>query len=225
MNRLGKHINIAIIPARGGSKRFPGKNITDFGGKPLLAHSIEYAHNNKDIVKRVIVSTDSEEIKKIAWEYGAEVMERPEAISGDHSPTSEALQHVVQELDEPVENVILLQPTNPLRPESLLRNAYEVFRKKELESLFTVSENKLKLGSISGNRFHPYNYKYGQRSQDIEPLYFENGLLYIAKVSLIEKGILLNANSFPYVENHPFAAIDIDIKDDLIYANKFLTYE
>ena len=216
-----KKDNIAIIPARSGSKRFPGKNIVDFCGKPLIAHSIEYALNNPDIVDRLVVSTDSIEIKKVALEFGAEVIERPQEISGDHSTTWEAVHHVVQELTRPTENIILLQPTNPLRPESLLRDAFAIFFQRKLESLFTVSESKLKLGTILNAQFQPYNYQYGQRSQDIKPLYFENGLLYITKASLVKKGMLLNEHTFPYIENHPFSHIDIDTEEDLSFARKF----
>ena len=100
--------NIAIIPARGGSKRLPNKNILLFDGLPLLAHSILYAKNNLSIIDEIYVTTDSPEIKRIALEFGAKVIDRPESISGDFEPTNSALKHVLQLIGNQVENVILL---------------------------------------------------------------------------------------------------------------------
>jgi CMP-N-acetylneuraminic acid synthetase len=207
--------NIAIIPARGGSKRLPNKNILLFEGLPLLAHSILYAQNNPTIIDDVFVTTDSPEIKRIALEFGAKVIDRPESISGDFEPTISALKHVVQLLDNQAENVILLQVTNPLRPEKLLAEAFEIFQKEKLDSLFTVTRDFKKLGKIVNKRFLPFNYEIGQRSQDLEPLFFENGLLYISKSKLILDDILIGENAYPLEINHPFASIDIDTKDDL----------
>lgn len=218
---------IAIIPARGGSKRLPNKNILPLGGLPLLAYSILFAQK-QGFINEVCVSTDDEEIKKVALQYGAKVIDRPVAISGDLEPTITALQHVLDKIEDEVENVILLQPTNPLRPEFLLSEAFELFEKNNLESLFTVSRDQHKLGKIIDGNFIPFNYKPGQRSQDLEPLYFENGLLYIAKAALIEKGELMNENSYPLLVEHPFAKVDIDTQEDFDYAeylyNKFIIH-
>lgn len=212
-----KSKTIAIIPARGGSKRLPNKNVLPFAGKPLLAHSIEFAKKHS-FINEVYISTDDHVIKKVALQYGAKVLERPKTLSGDLEPTITALQHVLQVLDTSVENVILLQATNPLRPENLLIKAFELFEKECLESLFTVSRDEHKLGKINDGKFITFNYKLGQRSQDLEPLYFENGLLYIAKAALIEKGELMNENSYPLVVEHPFAKVDIDTQEDFDYA-------
>jgi N-acylneuraminate cytidylyltransferase len=218
--------NIAIIPARGGSKRLPNKNILLFEGIPLLAHSILYAQNNLSIIDDVFVTTDSPEIKRIALEFGAKVIDRPESISGDFEPTISALKHVVQLLGQQVENVILLQVTNPLRPEKLLAEAFEIFQKEKMDSLFTVTRDFKKLGKIVNNRFLPFNYEIGQRSQDLEPLFFENGLLYISKSKLILDNILISENAYPLEINHPFAGIDIDTKEDLEQAQFFVkTYK
>ena len=210
--------NIAIIPARGGSKRLPFKNNLLFGGIPLIAHSILYAQQNKDIVDEIYVSTDDEAIKKIALHYGAQVIDRPEQLSGDLEPTITAVQHVLETISEAVDTVILLQPTNPLRPEKILKEAFESYSMSDADSLFTVTRNHQKLGKISNHCFEPYNYTIGQRSQDLEPLYFENGLLYISKAKLIREGKIFSENSIPYEVNHIFASIDIDTQDDFDYA-------
>lgn len=209
---------IAIIPARGGSKRLPNKNILSLGGIPLIAHSILYAQKNNAIIDEIYVSTDDEAIKKIALQYGAKVIDRPEHLAGDLQPTVSALKHVLESIEGDLENIVLLQATNPLRPQNLLSEAFEVYQKGNCDSLFTVSRNHQKLGKIIENKFRPFNYSIGQRSQDMEPLYFENGLLYITKATLILQEIIISENVFPFEVNSIFANVDIDTLDDLEYA-------
>ncbi|WP_396146841.1 cytidylyltransferase domain-containing protein [Flavobacterium sp.] len=217
-----KSKTIAIIPARGGSKRLPGKNILPLGGMPLLAHSIIYAKSNSDIIDEVYVSTDDEQIKEVALAYGAKVIDRPPSISGDLEPTISSLQHALESIDSDVENVVLLQPTNPLRPIDLLSECFQKYLEDNLDSLFTVSQNHHKFGKIHNNVFVPFNYEIGQRSQDLEPLYFENGLLYIAKTKLILEGKIISEKAFPYIVNHVFADVDIDTQEDFDYAEYLL---
>lgn len=210
---------IAIIPARGGSKRIPEKNIQIFGGLPLLVHSILYAQKNSDIIDEIYVSTDNSDIKNIALQYGAKVIDRPVALSGDLEPTITALKHALECIDnDAIENVILLQPTNPLRPQNLLKETFTLYQNENLDSLFTVSRNYQKFGKIAANKFIPFNYTIGQRSQDLDPIFSENGLLYITKASLIFKNIIISENACPYVVNHAFANVDIDLPEDLDYA-------
>ena len=190
------------------------------GNIPLLAHSIIFAKQH-NFISEVYVSTDSKEIKKIAIQYGAKVIDRPENISGDFEPTVSALKHVLEDMEQ-VENVILLQPTNPLRPENLLNEAFEIFNQENYDSLFTVSRNFQKLGKILDNKFKPFNYGIGQRSQDLEPLFFENGLLYITKAKLILDDVIISENAFPLEVNHIFANVDIDTNEDFEYAKYLL---
>jgi CMP-N-acetylneuraminic acid synthetase len=206
--------NIAIIPARGGSKRLPNKNILSLGGIPLIAHSILEAKKYAAIIDEIYVSTDDIQIKEIALSYGAKVIDRPAQLSSDSEPTVTALKHVLESIDFEVDSVFLLQPTNPLRPENLLVDAFHLFQENQSESLMTVTRNHQKFGKIIDNKFIPFNYTIGQRSQDLEPLYFENGLLYIIASELILKGKITGKNPFPMIINHPFATIDIDTQDD-----------
>ena len=217
--------NIVIIPARGGSKRIPEKNIQLLGGLPLLVHSIKYAVANSNIIDDVYVSTDDDNIKKIALACGAKIIDRPDCISGDFEPTISALKHVLESIETDVENVILLQPTNPLRPNNLLKEAFELYQKENYDSLFTVTRNYQKLGKIIGNKFQSFNYTIGQRSQDLKPLFFENGLLYITKASLIlpldcarADSKIISENAFPFEVNHIYANVDIDTLEDFEYA-------
>ena len=185
---------IAIIPARGGSKRLLNKNILLLGNYQLLVHSILYAQANSAFIDEIYVSTDDKKIKEIALQFGAKVIDRPIAISGDLEPTITTLQHVLQSINDEVENVVLLQPTNPLRPESLLKECFNTFKETCSDSLFTVSQNHHKFGKIIDSKFIPFNYKFGQRSQDLEPLFFENGLLYITKAKSILNDKLIQEN-------------------------------
>ncbi len=210
--------NIVVIPARGASKRLPNKNILALGGIPLLVHSIQYAQANSAIIEAIYVSTDDAAIKEIALQYGAQVIDRPSSISGDLEPTISCLQHALSVLEDTVDTVILLQPTNPLRPEHLLKDCFKKFQNTNCDSLFTVSPNLHKLGKIVGEKFQPFNYEIGQRSQDLEPLYFENGLLYISKSSSIKQGKIITEDAFPYVVNHLFAKVDIDTQEDFDFA-------
>jgi N-acylneuraminate cytidylyltransferase len=209
---------IVIIPARGGSKRIPNKNTLLLGDMPLLSHSIQYAKKHS-FVDAVFVSTNDTTIKKIAIEYGANVIDRPNLLAGDLEPTSSALKHTLEMLPKTIEHVILLQPTNPLRPEKLLEEAFYIYQQKGCNSLFTVSRSHQKLGKINNGLFKPFNYTIGQRSQDLEPLYFENGLLYIANSNLILEQIIICEKAFPLEINHIFATVDIDTEIDFEYAN------
>jgi N-acylneuraminate cytidylyltransferase len=215
--------NIAIIPARGGSKRLPNKNTLLLDGIPLIAHSIMYAQKNINIIDAIFVSTDDEKIKEIALQFGAKVIDRPVELAGDSEPTVSALKHCLEVInDKEIENVILLQPTNPLRPESLVLQAFETYQKNNCDSLFTVTENHQKLGKIVSNKFLPFNYEIGQRSQDLELLFFENGLLYISKAKAILNDEIITKNAFPYVVNNSYANIDIDTQEDFDYAEYLL---
>lgn len=209
---------IAIIPARGGSKRLKDKNIKVLNGLPLLVHSIRYAQQFPDLIDGIYVSTNDVFIKAVALTYGAQVIDRPEALSGDHATTISALQHVLDNVSDTVQHVVLLQPTNPLRPDDLLPEALKRYLEGKYESLFTVSRNHQKLGKIIENQFVPFNYELGQRSQDLEPLYFENGLLYVLQSDLIRQGKIMGAHSLPFIVDNPFSEVDIDTQADFDYA-------
>ena len=213
---------LAIIPARGGSKRLPNKNSLQLGDVPLITHSINYAKENLNLIDKIVVSTDDDGIKKIAIENRIEVIDRPTKFALDTTPTVEVLQHVLASLQDNYTDVILLQPTNPLRPVHLLKDALKIYVQQNLESLLTVSLKTQKLGKISSGSFFPDNYKFGQRSQTMEPQYFENGLLYITNAALIKKGIITGENNFAFVVKHIFGTVDIDTQEDFNYANYVL---
>lgn len=211
---------VTVIPARGGSKRFPGKNTHVLNGSPLICHSIEYSLKNP-LIQGTYVTTDAEDIKNISRIAGAEIIDRPAEFAGDHATTASAMKHAVQYLiDKGVEfdYVVLLQATNPLRPKPLLDDAIKIIEKGENDSLFTVNRSEKKLGKIIDGKFVPWNYKFGMRSQDMEPLYYENGLLYITKKELLLDEIIEGPTAYPMIVDHPFGEVDIDTQDDFDYA-------
>ena len=167
------------------------------------------------------MSTDDVLIKEIALKEGVFVVDRPDKLSGDLVPTKEVLKHVLEQEKEVFDNVILLQATNPFRTKELLHNAFNIFLKESCDSLMTVSRNEQKFGKIIQNKFIPFNYKFGQRSQDLESLYYENGLLYISKSSIVKEGEIIGENNYPYIENHPLAKIDIDNEEDFELAEYY----
>lgn len=213
---------IVVIPARGGSKRLPNKNILPLGDLPLIAHSILYAKANSHLIDAIYVTTNDAKIKEIALSYNVNVIDRPANLSGDFEPTVSAIKHVIESINETIDTVVLLQPTNPLRPKLLLENALKKYNSNTCDSLFTVTQSEHKLGKIEDNTFKPFNYKPGQRSQDLEPLFFENGLLYITKAQSILNNEIMTANAFPYKLEHLYTSVDIDTQADFDYANYVL---
>lgn len=215
-----KYKYITIIPARGGSKRFPGKNIHEFMGKPLIAHSIDYSRECSK-VSHTFVSTDDEHIKQVSLQNGAEVIERPDELGSDFATSADVMKNAVEQLisrGEEFDYVVLLQATNPLRPKNLLDDAIKVIEETKADSLMAVNRCELKLGKIVNNHFQPWNYHYGQRSQDLDPLYYENGLLYISSKELLLKGKITSENMYPMVVDHIFGEVDIDTREDMEYA-------
>lgn len=207
---------VILIPARGGSKRFSGKNLYPLCGKSLLAHSILYSKRVLPDVE-VYVSTDSKEIAAEARKYGASVIDRPAELSGDTCPTDPVLQHAAIELlskKKKFDYMILLQVTNPLRPDGMMEAALQIIESGKYDSLFTVSPLLRKLGRLNEGLFIPWNFVFGQRSQDMETLYFENGLLYISHRDMILNGRIRGDSLYSQVVDHPFGYLDIDTPDD-----------
>jgi len=216
---------ITVIPARGGSKRFPGKNIYPLNGKALICHSVDFSLNNSK-VQGTYVSTDSEEIKNISRMAGAEIIDRPDELAGDYASSASVMKHAVEYLmarGVEFDYVILLQATNPLRPQGLLDEAIDIIEKTRATSLFTVSRSEKKLGKIIEGKYVPWNYTFGMRSQDMDPLYYENGLLYITSKELLLQEIIEGQDAYPLVVNHPFGEVDIDTREDFEYAKFILS--
>lgn len=208
---------VAIIPARGGSKRLPRKNILSFGGHPLISWSISAAKACPSI-DAVWVTTEDKEIATISEQYGAEVVRRPHSLARDDTSTFDVIKHCLKELRErglKVDTVIVMQPTNPLRPVSFIEDALLCFMTKDCDSLISVSQRPLKTGYIRDGYFYP-SYKFGQQSRLTSALTYENGLLYITKSTLVDDGVFLGEQVYAYLTPRPFDEVDIDDADDFL---------
>ncbi len=176
---------ITIIPARGGSKGLPGKNIRTLAGKPLIAHSIINVKEAK-LVDRVYVSTDDNEIAKISKDYGAEIINRPEELAGDTASSESALIHAVEQIEATgvtIDLVVFLQCTSPIRTETDIDNGIRKVKTEGADSLLSVSpSHRFLWQEIDGiTKSINYNYRHRPRRQDMQPQYVENGSIYIFK--------------------------------------------
>jgi N-acylneuraminate cytidylyltransferase len=206
--------SLFFIPARGGSKRLPKKNIKLYNGLPLIQYSIAYAKFCN--ANKIVVSTDDDEIAEIAKTCGSEIIIRPPELAMDSSKTSSAAKHCLLSFEEQgfkPDVFVTLQPTSPLRPESLYVDCLKKFNNK-FDSVISVSKNKYKLGKLENDIFIPNSYKIETRSQDLLQLYFENGLIYLSKPEYIAKDEFLGENIGTIITDNIYATADIDDEFD-----------
>ncbi|MCM8811692.1 MAG: acylneuraminate cytidylyltransferase family protein [Candidatus Omnitrophica bacterium] len=221
----GKTQMIAVIPARGGSKGIPKKNIRLLEGKPLLVYTIEQARKSSSL-KRVIVSTDDDEIAAVARRNQAEVVRRPAELAQDTSRTEEALIHALESLREREnyrpEAVVTLEPTSPLRPARLIDECIRLFKETDADSVITVTETRECLGRIREGRFEFLFPNQPRRRQEREPLFKENSAVYVTQTeTLLRKRSVLGDRLYAVVCS-PEEAIDINTEHDLIVAETLL---
>ena len=216
---------LAIIPARGGSKRLPRKNVLDLCGKPLISYTIEAGLKSKYIDK-VIVTSDDEEILSISKRYGADIIVRPEELGSDTATTFDVLEHTINSLEK-YDYIVLLQPTSPLRDEKHIDEAIELLNKKDAHSVISVCEaehsplwcNTLNEDLNISNFLSKETLD--KRSQDLPKYYRINGAIYICKTKklLEKKSFFLKENIFAYIMDRK-SSIDIDEQIDFMIANE-----
>ncbi len=165
---------LGVIPARGGSKGIPRKNIKLLLGKPLITWSIEAAIKSKSL-DRYVVSTEDKEIAGIAKRYGAEILNRPMELATDEATTLSVLQHVIEKI--PCDSIVLLQATSPIRRGGLIDECIREFIDNEYDSLATGFTCK----------YVEYG-KNNLRRQDIEGFFCDDGNIYVIKADLIRGG-------------------------------------
>lgn len=208
---------LAIIPARGGSKGVPGKNIKLLGNKPLLAHAIACAKQSEKVTT-VAVSTDCEQIAAIAKAYDALVIERPIALAEDTSNVVSAVEHALEFLGAAYDLIVLLQPTSPLRTSNDLDRIISMFETEAVDGVISV---------VPFDDYHParmYNLNDDlslapfinegetSRRQDLEPVYYRNGCFYAVTVQAFQreksfmvknkKAYVMDANWLVNIDSH-----------------------
>ena len=220
---------IALIPARGGSKGLPKKNIRLLAGKPLICYSILAAQGCR-FIHQTIVSTDDDEIANVAKSQGATIIKRPAELSRDDSPTIDAILYTLEQCelqDNYPEIVVLLQPTSPLRTSADIDNALEWFIDNECDSVISVVEaghppcwSMIIKGAYLQPIFDEKLLK--MRRQDLPKTYFPNGAIYVAATETLKK-----YRSFYCPKTKPYImdahkSIDIDNEFDLFFAEALL---
>jgi len=214
----------AFIPARGGSKGMPGKNIKEFAGKPLVVHSIEYALNCSQI-DEVVVSTDDDKITKIARKAGAKIVKRPPEFSTDKATTESAIHHFVNKFNNKPDIIVLLQPTSPFRPKGSLDNALTHFTNNGFDSLLSITPTHRFFWRVKEDQttFAEYDYLNRPRRQDMKTeniRYIENGSLYIFTRKHFDKTGNRLGGKIGYVEWSEDYSIEIDTPSDFDMVEK-----
>jgi N-acylneuraminate cytidylyltransferase len=223
---------LAIIPARGGSKGIPRKNLVDIGGKPLLAHSIAHALSCERI-ERVIVSTEDAEIAEVARSYGAEVpFLRPLPLAGDEVLDLPVFQHVARELaareNYAPDLIVHLRPTAPHRDPAWISQAIDMLASHadahSVRSVSLVTQHPYRVFEIDGDGLltpvmsHRHAHPYVLRRQELPPMYYYNCVIDVTRPrTIFELQSMTGDRILPYVMD-PADVIDIDAPRDLTIA-------
>lgn len=196
-------MNIAcIIPARGGSKGIPGKNIKSLAGKPLICWSIQQALESKLINRGVYVSSDSQDILAVAEQAGAIAIKRPDELSSDSASSESALVHAIDTIrsQSDIDLIVFLQCTSPIRKRDDIDNAITTLQQQQADSLLSVltikdyfvwqagaSEPEQEKGQEQSASSVNFDYQNRKRRQDLPTQYLENGSIYVFKPEILEQ--------------------------------------
>ncbi len=224
---------LAVIPARGGSKGIPRKNLINLAGKPLIAHSIEHAKNSR-LINRIVVSTEDEEIAEVALEYGSEVpFLRPTELAEDEVLDLPVFEHILRELQtkesyQPTV-VVHLRPTAPYRkPEWIDEAIQKLIQEPQADSIRSVSEvlqHPYRMFTIDSNRFlspimkHEHPVPYLLRRQDLPKTFYYNCVIDVTRPkTILEMESMTGDKILPYVMDKD-DVFDIDSPRDIEWFN------
>lgn len=229
---------LAIIPARGGSKSVPRKNIKLLGGKPLIAHTIEVARNTS-LLNRFVVSTEDEEIAKVALDLGAEVpFKRPRELAEDQTPDLPVFLHTLKWLEEREgyrpEIVVNLRPTSPLRKPEHIDEAIQLLKESHGDSVKSVSparEPPQKMWRLKNGRMSPLLPEelgilgdHQTPRQSLETIYWQNGIVDLTWTrTILEKNSMTGKDVHGYIID-PIFAVDLDSEEDFLVAEAILQH-
>jgi len=219
---------LGLIPARGGSKRLPNKNVLPLGGKPLICWTIEAAKNSK-YIDDIILSSDDDKLLNIGMTYGIKAIKRPVELAKDEARSIDVVLYHLNQLNQKPEYIILLQPTSPFRTAKHIDEAIEFLFIKRAHAIISVCEvehsplwcNTLP-DDLSMAHFLPKDLK-GKRSQELPKFYRINGAIYICRTEKIykENTFFLKENIFAYIMDRN-SSVDIDTLEDLLYCETLL---
>ena len=217
---------VAIIPARGGSKRIPRKNLKSFHGKPIISYSIETAIAS-NCFDKVIVSTDDPEIAKVSKDWGADVpFVRPDNISNDHATTLEVIQHAINWCEQEgwnLSNVCCVYPTAPLLLPDDIINGLRLIRDLDVQYVFSATTFEFPIqraiyldDSYQLKMFQPEHLN--TRSQDLKVAYHDAGQFYWGKADAFKAGLPILANHSKFILLPNTRVQDIDTEEDWVIA-------
>jgi len=215
------HNVVAIIPARGGSKGIPRKNVIELGGKPLILHTIEQAQST-EIIDLVVVSSEDSEIIEIAERSGAMVLKRSEQYASDSAQVDPLLIITIKELEErgfSVDIVVLLYPTAPLREVESINSAVRMVRDDEYDSVLSLYEDKSYLWQVNNGTAIPINYdpaKRMPRQKENWNQWVENKAVYVMTRDLIMNTGCRIGGRVGYIEMPKYDSMDLDSIEDLL---------
>jgi CMP-N,N'-diacetyllegionaminic acid synthase len=214
----------AIIPARGGSKGIPRKNLIEFAGKPLLTWSIEQARSSR-FIDATYVTSDSQEIREVARRSGAGTIQRPHEISGDRATSESALRHALEILSTNFDYVVFLQATSPLRRIYDIDNAVRRIQDDDSDSLFSASKLvDFNLWEARDGSLKSVNYDYKNRKPRQEctnELWIENGSIYVFKPDILYTYDNRLGGRISLYEMELWQAFEIDEPDDIPLCETF----
>ncbi|OPY66799.1 MAG: N-acylneuraminate cytidylyltransferase [Syntrophorhabdus sp. PtaU1.Bin050] len=230
MNHKQNYSVFGIIPARGGSKGVPRKNIRLVGGRPLISYSIQAARESRAITS-FLVSTEDREIEAISRFFGADVLLRPDELGRDDTPMLPVIEHALSEAEKragPQDYIILLQPTAPLRTAEDIDMALALLIDKEADSVVSVEavsdyHPSRMYRLLDEGRLTPYALEPTSRlRQELPLIYHRNGAIYACKVCLIkEKHTLIGPDTLPYIMPRS-RSLNIDDEFDIHLADLLL---
>lgn len=209
---------ISIIPARGGSKGIPNKNIIDFHGKPLITWTIEQALDSK-MIDEVYVTSDSSHILSIAEGMGVHTIKRPSKLSNDSASSESALLHALKTINKRTDLIVFLQVTSPLRKKYDIDNAIRKLLDEKADSLLSLCSSKEFIWNKFNETFSPLTYDIENRCdhRQLKNLYYENGSIYVFKPQILEKKKNRLGGKISVYLMDSWQRADIDDQDSLDY--------
>ena len=219
---------VGIIPARGGSKSIPKKNIKLFAGKPLLFHTVDETRKSS-YIDRLIVSTDEKEVADIARSYGVEVVMRPPEYATATATTELALIHVVEKLKEnegyEADVVVTLEPTSPLRTCQLIDKCIEKLENSDADAVISVARTSSLVGRVHEGKFEYLIKNQPRRRQDRKPLYRESSAVYVTEVAALYEYRSVLGQNLHVVIAEEYENIDINIPLDFVIAEAVMRWK